>query len=166
MMYDNVYSLDMDKFVLNLLPIRLRNYRLYNWLVSLVHPLKTLHGFFTTYRLNTNYKIEHTAQVFSMEEVLNDAFDSIQKRIYIEDGIYRFPVWFYDRADDKPVRFYDRADDQPVRFYDRATLQQLDVDFIVVLPNGLNLSDPEMIRLRALVDYYRLPDKTYEVTYG
>lgn len=136
------------------------------WLLCLVSPLKTLHGLFKSFRNTTNYKLEHTPQVFSIEDVLNDAFDSLLRRIYIEDGIYTFPVWFYDRADDKPVRFYDRADDKPVRFYDRATLQKLDVDFVVVLPEGLDLNEYEIIRLKALVDYYRLPDKTYEVTYG
>jgi len=149
-----------------MLPIRRRKATFLHWLFCLVEPLIQLHGQFMQFRDRTNYKLSHTPQVFSIENVLNDAFDRVQRRIYIEDGIYTFPVYFYDRADDKPVFFFDRADAEPVRFYDRKSLGKLDVDFTVVLPTGFNISAPEMIRLRALIDFYRLPDKTYTVTYG
>ncbi|WP_055394732.1 hypothetical protein [Flagellimonas eckloniae] len=165
-MYDSIFNIDFNRFVGSLVPIKRRTTKMLHWLVCLVHPIAELHIQFLQYRDRTNYKLEHTAQVFSIEKVLNDTFDTVQRRIVIEDGVYTLPVWFYDRNDDKPVRFDDRANNQPVRFYDRASLAQFDEDFKVVLPNGLNLSNPEMIRLKALVDFYKLPDKTYTVSYG
>lgn len=137
-----------------------------HWLMSLNYPVIELYNAFLQYRDATNYKLDHTPQVFSIENVLNDAFDRIERRIFIEDGEYTFPVYFYDRNDDKPVRFNDRADEDPVRFYDRASLLVSNVDFTVVLPNGLNLSNAEKLRLNALIDFYKLPDKTHTVTYG
>ncbi|TLP81341.1 hypothetical protein [Maribacter sp. ACAM166] len=165
-MYESIYNIDFQRLVATLLPIRRRTILMVQWLIALVEPINQLHTQFLRYRQATNYKLDHTAQVFSLEDVLNDAFDVSARRIYIEDGIYIFPVWFYDRADNKPVRFYNRAADDKVRFYDHKALGKLDVDFTVVLPNGLNISDAAMLRLKALVDFYRLPDKTYTVTYG
>lgn len=165
-MYEKIYKIKFDEFLLLMLPVRLRRIKMAQWLNCLIFPVMALHSSFLAYRFDTNYKLGHTSQVFSMEDVLNDAFDNLLRRIYIKDGIYRFPVWFFDRADGKPVPFFDREDDEPVRFFDRESLQLIDVDFVVVLPIGLNLSEPEMIRLRAMVDFYRLPDKTYTVNYG
>lgn len=165
-MYESIYNIDYSRLVALLLPIRRRTSAMLHWLLSLIEPVAQLHIQFLRYRDVTNYKLEHTSQVFSLEDVLNDAFDASQRRIFIEDGIYTFPVWFYDRADDKPVLFFNRADDEKVRFYDRKALGKLDVDFTVVLPAGLAISDAGMIRLNALVDFYKLPDKTYTVTNG
>lgn len=165
-MWENIYNININQFTVQGLPMKRRTTVPVQWLMCLVSPLIELHTKFMQYRDRTNYKLDHTAQVFSLEDVLNDAFDVVLRRIYIADGEYTLPVWFYDRADDKPVFFYDRPDDAPVLFYDRKSLEKLDVDFTVILPTGLNLPEAEMIRLRALVDFYRLPDKTYTVTYG
>lgn len=165
-MYENIFNIDFYRLVANYLPIRKRTAEFMHWLFCLIEPVIRLHEQFMRFRDRTNYKLAHTPQVFSIENVLNDSFDRVQRRIFIEDGIYTFPVYFYDRAENKPVRFNDRAENDPIRFYDRSTLGQLGVDFTIVLPNGLNLSNAEMIRLKTLVDFYRLPDKTYTVTYG
>lgn len=162
-MFDSIYIVDHLQLVAELIPIRRRTPKMIHWLLCLVSPVVTLYEKFMQYRDITNYKLDHTAQVFSLENVLNDAFDRVARRIYIEDGVYTFPVWFYDRVAVKPVYFFNKDEDQPVRFYDRKSLEKIDVDFTVVLPTDLLLSNPEHIRLKALVDFYRLPDKTYTV---
>jgi len=163
-MFESIFNIDFKRYVALLLPLDLRKPKMMYWLFSLTAPARDIYSNFMKYRDKAIYKIDHTPQVFSMENVLNDAFDNQERRIYIRDGIYRYPVYFYDRPDDKPVRFYDRPD-QPVRFYDRSTLANIDVDFVVILPSILALPVAEMIRLRSLIDFYRLPDKTYQVIY-
>ena len=165
-MYDSIFNIDFNRLIGLLVPIRRRKPKMLHWLMALNAPVIELYNSFLQYRASTLYKLNYTPQVFSIENVLNDAFDRIQRRIYIEDGEYTFPVYFYDRNDDKPVRFPDRGDDGAVRFYDRSSLLVSDVDFTVVLPQGLGLSDAEMIRLNALIDFYKLPDRTHTVTYG
>lgn len=164
-MFQSIFNIDLNREVANVLVVPWRKAKWVQWLMCLIHPVNLLLTTFLRYRTATNYKLDHTAQVFSMEDVLNDAFDATQRRIYISDGIYTFPVWFYDRNDDKPVYFFNRATDGPVRFYNRASLAQLDEDFTVVIPAALGLPEAEIIRLRALVDLYRLPDKTYTLSY-
>lgn len=164
-MFQSIFNIDLNREVANVLVVPWRKTKFVQWLMCLIHPVNLLLTSFLRYRTATNYKLDHTAQVFSLEDVLNDAFDATQRRIYINDGIYTFPVWFYDRNDDKPVYFFDRATDGPVRFYNRASLAQLDEDFTVVIPAALGLPEAEIIRLRALIDLYRLPDKTYTLSY-
>jgi len=162
-MYESIYNIDLDRFEAQVLPIKRRTTKMLQWMMCLIFPIVELHTQFLRFRDKTTYELEHTSQVFSMEDAMNDAFDNALRRIYIVDGEYTSPVLFYGRADVKPVRFYDRADDSPVLFYDRKL--KLDVDFIVMLPQALNLSAAETLRLQALIDFYRLPDKTYTLNY-
>lgn len=165
-MYESIFNIDFNRLIGLLVPIRRRKPKMLHWLMALNAPVIELYNRFLQYRASTLYKLNYTPQVFSIENVLNDAFDRTQRRIYIEDGEYTFPVYFYDRNDDRPVRFPDRGEDGAVRFYDRSSLLVSDVDFTVILPQGLGLSNAEMIRLNALIDFYKLPDRTHTVTYG
>ena len=72
-------------------------------------------------------------------------------------------VRFYQPEETKPVHFYE--EEPPVYFYEPGELENLDVDFVVVIPLALSLSEASIIRLRSLIDFYRLPDKTYTLRY-
>lgn len=163
-MYNAIFNIDLNRFVGMLLPIAIRKTPMLQWVMALITPCRQLHTLFRQYRTATNYKIDHTPQVYSIQNVLNDVYDRIERRIYLRDGIYRSPVRFYDRSSDSPVHFYERPQ-QPVRFFDRADLLVLDLDFVVMIPTALALNDSDTARLRALIDFYRLPDKTYTLEY-
>jgi hypothetical protein len=108
-MYESIYNINFGRLVANILPIKRRTAIMIQWLLSLIEPIAQMHIQFIRFRVDANYKLEHTQQVFSIENVLNDAFDTTQRGIFIEDGVYTFPVWFYDRAEDKPVFFNSRS---------------------------------------------------------
>lgn len=161
----NIFNWSLPRLVVNFLVIEERKIKTVQWLFALIAPYKEMNSLFKIFRRAALYKIEHTPQVYSMENVLNDTFDSILNRIYITDGLYKSAVYFYEPDENKPVHFYEPAENNAVYFYEPDELQKLDVDFVVVLPNDMSLSDAEMIRLKSLVDYYRLPDKTYTIRY-
>lgn len=159
--YAKIYTTNFNRLVIHLLPLKERKPKYIAWLRSLVKPIALLHQQFVNYRRDALYKIEHTPQVFSLEQMLNDAFDVQLRRIYISDGAYRDGVYFYNPEENKPVWFYDPQENAPVHFYDGAELFSLDVDFVVIVPLELNAS--QEIRMRSLIDFYRLPDKTYKI---
>lgn len=163
MIWDRVYTLSFNKFGVHMLPMDLRKPKMVAWVNSMLKPVANLHTNFINYRRKTVYKIDHTSQVFSLEKVLNDAFDQSERRIYIVDGVYRSALYFYNPEENAPIHFYNAEEDQNQYFYNPEELQNLDVDFVVVLPQSFD-RDKEL-RIRALVDFYRLPDKTYEFTY-
>ena len=92
---------------------------------------------------------------------LNDAFDVQLRRIIISDGAYRDGVYFYNPEEQKPVHFYDPDENSPVHFFDGSELFSLDTDFVVLIP--FQLTEAQEIRMRSLIDFYRLPDKTYNL---
>lgn len=157
----NVYRIDFDKLVVQLLPILLRKATHVVWLRALITPWVALHKSFMAKRAAWRYQLTHTPQVFSLENVLNDTFDPEQRRIYIVDGDYIDAIRFYEPADSRPVHFYEATPE--VRFYEPSAFDVLDVDFVVHIP--LSLSAAEELRFRALLDFYKLPDKTYTLKY-
>ncbi len=160
----NIYNFSLARLVVLLIPLVLRKQQTISWLLALITPYKELNTWFKIYRNNSSYKILHTPQVYSMENVLNDAFDTDLRRIYIVDGLYKSAVYFYEPNENKPIHFFEI--EPAVYFYEPGELEHLDVDFVVVLPLGMNLTNAEMIRLKALIDFYRLPDKTYTIRYA
>ena len=94
-----------------------------------------------------------------MEKVLNDHFDPIQRRIVITDGLYVDAPLFYEPADNQPVRFDDGA---AVYTYEVENVV-VAVDFDVVVPNRLLLTEGESARFEAMIRKYALPDKTFKV---
>lgn len=175
MIWDRIYTADFKAFGVNLLPLELRKPKMASWIICMLKPVVNLHTQFINYRRKTVYKIDHTSQVFSLEKVLNDAFDQSERRIYIVDGVYRSALYFYNPDENEPVHFYSQEEDEAQYFYNPEELQNLDVDFVVVLPQSFarnqarraraNEINPQELRIRALVDFYRLPDKTYELNY-
>lgn len=162
---NNIFKIKLKEYVVHLLPTLLRKSRMVTWLLCQIKPLEDLHKQFLRLRRESIYKIEHTPQVYSMVHVFNDAFDRWERRIRIEDGVYKQPVYFYEPTEAKPVHFYEAAENKGVYFLEPEELKVFDVDFIIRLPTDLKLTDAEMIRLRALCDFYRSPDKTYEIKY-
>jgi hypothetical protein len=160
----NIYNLSLPRLVTLMLPISLRKQKMVSWLFTLIAPYKELLSWFKIFRKDSSYKILHTPQVYSMENVLNDAFDVQLRRIYIADGLYKSAVYFYEPDEDKPIHFFEIT--PAVYFYEPEELQKLDVDFVVVLPLAMPLSESDMIRLKSLIDFYRLPDKTYTIRYA
>lgn len=157
----NVYRIDYDKLVVQLLPILLRKATQAVWLRTLITPWVSLHTSFMGKRAQWRYQLLHTPQVFSLENVLNDSFDSSERRIYIVDGDYIDAIRFYEPSDSRAVHFYETTPE--VRFYEPSAFDVLDVDFVVHIP--LTLSAAEELRFRALLDFYKLPDKTYTLKY-
>jgi len=159
--FSKVYTTNFNRLVIHMLPLSVRKPIFIAWLTALVKPIANLHQQFVNFRRASLYKIEHTPQVFSLEQMLNDAFDVQLRRIYISDGAYRDGLYFYNPDENKMVPFYNPEENAPVHFYDGAELFSLDTDFVVIVPFELNPA--QEIRMKSLIDFYRLPDKTYKI---
>lgn len=77
------YNTDWSNFVFYNIPVHLRKLYRLKWIDLLVSEVKKLHAKLLTYRTNTIYTVAHTNQKISIEKVLNDKFDAINKQIYI-----------------------------------------------------------------------------------
>ena len=152
-----MYNLDYNKLLLQLIPSFLRKDRLVGLMQSIVYPVKQLFDLFIKYRSERIYELNHSGQVYSMENVFNDRFDAEERRIYITDGFAKDRTYIYTRAENKPV-FLGQ-----VFLYNRGDYGDTGVDFIVWVPNAIVITLEEMYELRALVDKYRIAPKRYKI---
>ncbi|MFI5196962.1 MAG: hypothetical protein ACHQD8_07715, partial [Chitinophagales bacterium] len=166
----SVFDVDYNVLVKQLLPVRLRQSKIFAWLKCLLAPVKWLYNLFKIYRDNNLYMLAHNSEVCYLEAALNDTFDSINRGIYLSDGVYVDPVYIYLVPELKPV-FIDLASEigtsvipapDPVPLYlDEEIYAGIGAyTFIVNVPVAVTF---DMARLRALVDLYRLPGKKYNV---
>ena len=136
-----------------------------DWLSVLLKPLEDVNILFKKFREESIYKVTHNGQVFSLQKVLNDAFDNELRRIVIEDAFFVDPLYIYPEADNKPVYIYEETE-TPVYIYDGTVFLNLDVEFVVIFPIELkpfNQDDLNKIetRIKGLVNYYKLASKRY-----
>lgn len=151
-----MFNLDFNKFLLQLLPSFLRNAFTVAWLQSLIYPVKELYEQLKEYRAAKIYELNHNGQVFSMQNVLNDRFDNVERRIYITDGFTKERIYLFKRVENKPMFL-------PKFLYNRGDYVDTGVDFIVWVPNAVVITMEEMYELRAKVDQYRSNPKRYKV---
>lgn len=174
----SVYDVDFWNLRRFLTPVRLRDtvvtlLRLLRrkWLAVLTKPVETNYAVFTAYRLSTLYKLNHDGQVYSLENVLNDAFDNIARTIYITDGAWDDAIALYLVAEVKPFWLATVAEGAfttpyvaPAVLYTSAEVYSTGPDFIVHVPTAVTTAPGyDVARLKGLVDYYKLCGKSYVV---
>jgi len=152
-----MYNIDYNKLILWLLPDFKRKSNQYAWLKSLCAPVLRLHGIFLKNRDANLYKINHTPQVFSLQKVLNDRFDTAQRRIYITDGYTKDRYYIYTNAEDKPKTL------GTITLHNRSDYSDTGVDFIVWVPAGVVLSVSDNYEMKSLIDFYKLASKRYTI---
>ena len=151
---DKCGILNINKLTELLTPTFLRKERMLAWLRALHFPLIKIVDDFNFNRNQNLYKLAHNGQVCYLRKVLNDRFDIAQRRIKIIDGNKYKREYIYTDGEKKP-RFLGT-----MYLRDDADYSDTGVDFVVLIPTGLNYNDYEM---RALIDFYKLASKRYKI---
>lgn len=123
----------------------------------------SLYNEFTVNCTSYLYEVNHDSRVFSIEAVLNDQFDNVDRRIYITDGLNKNRIYLFTREEAKPVYLYKRSENKPVYLFNRADYSDTGADFIVWVPTAVVLNAQDMILLNSLVNKYRLASKRFSV---
>lgn len=169
-MSPNIYHINFGKLIAAHLPGILRKNRRMAFLAILIKPVKSLYDAFISWRADRLYLMRHNSQAIYIRKVLNDRFDPVQRGIKVANSPVLEPVWHFDTVDNRPVYYFDTSDNKPVYFRDPADFLELNADFEVIVPlrlkpaDATDLNDFE-IRLRTLVDYYKLYSKKYNIKY-
>lgn len=156
MLNNSAFDIDLDALVIQLMPIKLRTTIHNAWLRFLIWQFKQQLNALKTYRADTIYKLTHSTLVGSIEQVLNDGFDKVDRRIRIKDGVKINALYIYTQTENKPVYL-------PKTIYTAAELAEIYSDFIVSIPMALGLTTPDIDRLKYLTRYYCADDKTFKI---
>lgn len=125
-------------------------------LKSMIYPVKQMYDHFMRYRSDKLYELNHNGQRYSIENVLNDRFDPVLRRIYNTDGLTKDRLYIYGTAEVKPIYL-------PHYVFGSDDYSDTGVDFIVWVPTAIIITMDEMIEFRSLVDKYKLDSKRYKV---
>lgn len=150
----SIYNYDIKTWICHSLPTFLRKPKMRSWLEALSAPWQGLQTAFKEYRAESLSKITHTAQVALLRKALNDRFDPVQRRITIGDASGRMRPYFYSENANRPV-VLGKA------YLYGGIYSGGSYDFIVSAPFPIDGNMQNAVR--AFIDFYKLPEKTYQL---
>jgi hypothetical protein len=166
----SIYNIDWVVLRRQLLPVRLRDsggvLRLLRmkWLAVLTKPVELRYIDFMAFRTSTLYKLAHNGQVCYLEAVANDAFDAVDRTIYITDGEFESALVIYLQAELQPKPIYLAIENMPEAVYTAAEIYGDGMDFIVHVPNAVAVSAGyDEDRLRQLINDYKLDGMRFSI---
>ncbi len=155
-----MFGINFNTVVVWLIPKVLRTAFNVAWLKALVVPVVSLYNQLLTYKTDVLYKLSHNGQLCYLEGALNDTFDTALRRVYISDAGGDVITLIHRDSDGDPLLLDDDVTGAFIIHNDSAYFGG-SYDFIVNIP--YQFSEADIYRLRALVDYYKLAGKRYDV---
>lgn len=167
------YSTNISALAKRLLATLLRGEFIYAWVCVLLNPIELLQTTFNSFRESNIYLLKHNGQVCYLEGALNDAFDSIDRRIYINDPYRDLVVWLGSEGEigtsvpfDVPTWTASEGEvgatlyPSPVWLYTEAETLFSDFDFYIWIPATVTYNANQ---LTALINTYKLPGRTWTI---
>lgn len=144
-----------------LTPPHLRDNLTLNLYQAMLKPLDELLQSFYAYFSQTEYELLFNGQRIYLEHVLNDAFDSTNRGIYIEDVVGIETTWIFNTSEDNDPTFISNVGEaiDPVYLWNQSELDN-EFDFIVFVPAALTYSLPAF---QKVVNRYRLASKRWTI---
>lgn len=163
----NVYSINIGRLIKLSLPTFLRSNTTLAYLNAVYAPIKERYIAFTTYKNDAIYRVSHNGSITLLQKVLNDAFDNDERRIYIRNIEKTDIDRFYPFAANKEFGFYDDGNVQKGFYYIFGN-QSGSADFTVHIPieyqpQNANELQAYLIKVGAVINYYKLYAKKYKI---
>ena len=162
----------MSKYIINWLvqlidqlPSFLRKAKHINWLWALLAPLRRLGNQLIAFREAIREEISRNGQEINLEKILNDRFDPLLRRIYIEDEQVTTPetVWLINENQVDPTLWLI-SEIPPGVTLPLKTIEEHGQlgGFIVWLPTGLVF---DLAAMEAILNKYKLAGLHYKIMY-
>lgn len=160
------FNWDINKWVKTILPAPIRKQRLTDYVVSAFAPLVFLYNEFMAHRAYLLKKIKFNGQVIVLENLLNDYFDTLLRRIriitiedllrkkYIGQVVEAKPLWIAQPSENQPQYI-----GQWIEYQNNGGF-----DFIVEVPMGI-YSPAQLIQIKKMTNLYKLAGKKAKFIY-
>lgn len=161
----NRYIINYTRLVTERLPdVEIRTDEVIAYCLVLVGPIVSVYNQLIAFRAFLQYKLTITPQVCYLEKMLNDQYDSTERRIYIDDALLVDGLFLFQEGEEQPVFIYTEAEATKPKTYlytDGEVSQSLGTnDFVVYYPAGLLFNMNELV---SLVNQYKLASKKFTV---
>lgn len=152
-------KIDILKLTQSLLPTALRLPRLLAFLRSMVQPMTQIHAEFDAFSFSVRRKVGNaTLSIIMLEKLLNDEFLYYDNEVYVTD--YYEPR-VLPAATHVPVDVYKAAIGTPLEIFP-ASVAIMGVDYVVNIPAEIDSTSNREI-ISSIIEYYRMPGKTYSI---
>lgn len=155
------FKIDINRLILMLVPGMLLREKHHQWLKALLYPLVTLHDGFQSFRLLTNRELRYNGQVIILENLLNDMFDTSDRRIVVQtspsSGSQVYLPHVYE-DDITPSYLQSKSQGEPVYIYHSDEDSFMVYDFMVIVPDGILTAQQESL-LKSVTNKYKLDGK-------
>lgn len=152
------YKIEYNRLGILLIPTFLRKQNMVAFAQALLRPIDTIYYWWSVWRADNIYKLEHTGQVCSLRKSLNDNFDPAFRRIYIGSGQEHEPIYIFTEAEEQDVWL----ENDPVWLYTDAETADSGLDFIVYVPK--DVYENQIYELSAHTNFYKPGGKRYKIT--
>ncbi|MDR1120027.1 MAG: hypothetical protein LBM08_03840 [Dysgonamonadaceae bacterium] len=159
------FEIAFKRLVVLLLPIVLRKPVVLAFLNAAVAPVETLYGRFLQNRSDNLYRLRTNGQVCYLRRALNDAFPDANGAIAIYDSDVQGEwQWAWDEDYDT-YHYYLSIEAGGTLFWDKLAILAGVNAFTVAVPASLAEDSDNIVRLKSILDFYKLLSKTYYVVY-
>ena len=156
-----IYDIDLNLLSNWIVPKRLRKLRTMAFVRLIITPFIFLYQDFLRFRKATMYDLMITPQVCYLETMLNDRYDSTQRRIYITDGLEYPALYLYQDAELQQIDMYRDSENNPRYLYTDGEVDgSLLDDFIVMVPVDVVFVTATM---RSMILRKRLPGMKFKI---
>ena len=161
-----MYNIDYNILIRSLLPTFLRQPIIIAFLRCLISPIIWLYNAFLRARENDLFRESIDSTIPRLEFMLNTIFypagldSEYNYRIKISLLGAKTSIYIFLLPEGKPQYIFTAAENRPKYIYTPAEAGQVEIDFIVNVPIGIEYDE---VRMRSLVRSYCLPDKSFEI---
>ena len=169
----NRYLLHIELLVNRLLPTAFKKNVFWRvWLATLLTPLQTLHSVFLVYARQARKEASYNSQTAVFEFLLNERFNNSLTGIFIDNVFFNLTIaqeyrfYISESSFGYPSNYWKFLNEGNTQSYSvfQNELFSFGATFIVNVPIALqNIIDEN--ELKAVIDRYRLADKTYSINY-
>ncbi len=158
------YDINYTKLVMERIPFDLLEFEdVKAFAFRLVAPIVRTFNQLITFRNLLLYKISITPQVCYLEKMLNNQYDTTERRIYIEDGS-QFPELFIFQEEEDEVTYLFQESElgaaETFLFTEGEGTGDGSFDFVVYVPNTVPFDFNEMT---SLIDNFKLDSKRFAI---
>lgn len=166
---ENIYNIHWERLRHMLVPGLVRGAKMLAVLKALLSPHISEYERFRSFAGDAVYRVAHNGSIVSLQDVLNDGFDPVERGIYIRNIERQQSLRFYSQGANKEVGFYFSPNQQAGFNYSLGYNPEA-ADFTVHVPERLRpasqgLLDGMLIRMRGQLDYYKLFAKKYKIEF-
>ena len=156
-----MFNIDLNYLREALIPIKLRKQNFLYLLRVLYKSLFTVQNTFNQFFNTIKYDLDFNGQVIYLEHLLNDKFDSTERRIYITDADnLPLPYLFNKIEENEPIYIFNKSElETPLYLYNNQEYIT-DNDFTVVLPIGLSY---DLNYLKSLINKFKIAGVRYNI---